>query len=186
MSSFKPLRYTTAIAISLFAVSTANQAQATCSAAGSVGDDTITCTGVSSDNLNLSTGTDVLNVGVGDTLDGGTDAAVVKGAGALTITNDGTITFAADTNFEATINSGADTLINNSGVISNTGGGSGSFREAITISGATTSTINNSGTISSTSVVIDLNSGTTATINNSAGGMITSCLLYTSPSPRDA
>ncbi len=168
----KHLRYTTAIAVSLIALSTSNQAHALCDSAGSAGDDTITCTGMTSDNLNFSTGTDVLNVGVGDSLDGGTNTPVSKGAGSLTITNDGTITFAADANFEATINSGADTLINNSGVISNTGG-SGSFREAITINGATTSTINNSGTISSTSVVIDLNGGTTATINNLAGGMIT-------------
>ncbi len=174
-SSFKSLRYTTAIAVSLVAISTANQANAACDDPGTAGADTVACTGAST-AIDLQGGADVLTNAAGGTLDGVGDIAIQKTGGTLNLTNDGTITNAADANNEATVDihfSTTSTTINNNatGVISNTGG-TGANREAIDFNGGT-SILNNSGTVSSTNNTIFMDGGN-VTINNAAGATISS------------
>jgi len=156
-SSFKSLRYTTAIAVSLVAISTANQAHAQCAPIDASGNQTITCNGTQSGTFSFGLGDDDLtNNGI---IDGGAASAlvvdsVIGGLGGSTF--GGTLTntmgssiisnSAAPTILFAHSGGDFDSVINQ-GVIENSGSGVGI--QFFFNSGTTdiTAGITNSGTI---------------------------------------
>ena len=188
--SFKSLRYTTAIAVSLVALSTANQAYATCDAAGSAGNDTITCTSAGGANaaVDLLAGNDMLTNDAGSTIDSGSGSgniAITKdAAGTFTLNNNGTIQAANAGNSGgssledddgAVVFIGAGTTsatITNAGTIQNTGSAGSRPSEGILSNSAVT--INNSGSITSLVDGITVRGSGDVTINNLTGGLIES------------
>ena len=92
--SIKSLRYSTAIAVSLIALSTANQAYAQCAPGATAGNDTITCTGTQTGGIDLQGGTDTItNNGTIQNTGTGTRDAIFSnaGSGSYTIVNNGVI-----------------------------------------------------------------------------------------------
>lgn len=112
---FTCLRYSTAIAVFLVALSATNQAQAQCAptANGTAGNDVLTCSGTI------------------------TDFQINLGAGDDTITNDGTIQILTGVSQQAiTSSSGSDTIINNGDILFSQPGGFG--QTGISITGGAT------------------------------------------------
>lgn len=155
-SSLKSLRYTTAIAVSLVAISTANQANAQCTPADTTGNNTITCNGTQNGTFSFGLGDDDLtNNGI---IDGGAASALnidstLPGIGGSTF--GGTLTNITGSSIIS--NSAAPTIIfahtgdfnnvTNQGLIENSGAGVGVqffFNSSVSdITGG----ITNSGTI---------------------------------------
>ena len=181
--SFKSLRYTTAIAVSLVTISTANQAQAQCAPAATSGNDTINCGAgtTTSGPFIIGLGTDTLtNDG---TIDGGASTALrfVAGIGGTggssfggSVTNSATGQIISNS-AAATIDIGFENTfgqITNEGLIENTGAGSAiAFDFTSTIS-EITGAITNNGVIRGNvgfSIGVDTTTSTPAGVFISGG-----------------
>ena len=137
--SLKSLRYTTAIAVSLVALSTANQAQAQC-----VGTPIQTCTGSTTSRVIIPGGSSVTDLIVNSGADitvTGTSAAAVDIGNSTNINNAGLISGQAAIEYV----NGAGSTITNSGIIRSTSGITSS--DAIALAGGGTFNIINTGTI---------------------------------------
>ncbi len=198
--SFKSLRYTTAIAVSLVALSTANQANAQC-----VGSPVLDCTGSTTSIVSIAGGSTVtdliVNAGADITVAGTAtsilNAANVDNAGTIsgtiglqhvnaigaTIINSGTIrsTAGSSTVDAIVVDGGTYNIINTAtGTIENltNAGSSNRAIQAITGGGSgATLNVTNAGTISTvrsgaTAIFGDSIGNTAGTLDNQAGGMI--------------
>jgi len=129
--SLKSLRYTTALAVSLIAISSVNQANAQCTPSTG-GSDIITCTGSIMGETELSQGgaLDEINIGVGVSLinnssrGGAGEALSVENSDSVTINNSGLIERSGNARtFDAIRVNGltGDLIVNNSttGIIRN-------------------------------------------------------------------
>ena len=167
MRTVKNLHYTTAIAISLIAISTANQAQAQCvftpGPGGTAGDDVVTCSGTATGPVDLLGGNDSLT-NAGATITG----EILPGDGDDIITNNGDI-FGL---IEST--GGSDTVINNAGALIQTTGTT-SVDVPIRYIAVNGNSIYNAGTIESEVRAIRLqnNSDLTGGFLNDTTGVIT-------------
>ncbi len=175
-SSFKSLRYTTAIAVSLVALSTANQANAQCAPAATGGNDTITCAGVATVNLNVGAGNDtVTNTG---TLTSPVSPFLLSNSGTLDFNNSGDITLSGT----GVLHFGTgESNITNSGTISFNGANAATDL-IVHATGAADFTLNNSGSliynntgaVDSNGTAIDLLNNTGVHTINNTGSIIAS------------
>jgi len=155
--SYKSLRYSTAIAVSLIALSTANQAHAQCAPAASAGNDTITCTGTQTGGIDLQGGTDTItNNGTIQNTGTGTRDAIVSttGSGSYTIVNNGIISVGSTSGSGSRgvhIQAGnLDGLTNALGATIEVTAPAFANARALYIRSGTTGNITNAGTITST------------------------------------
>ena len=171
--TFKSFRYTTALSVSIIALSVANQAQAQCAftpgPAATAGNDVVNCSGTSTGILSLGAGDDQITIT--DSYDG----RINFGSGANTVVNNGSI-----------INTGAngDLLGNGTNSYSLTNTGTISSDDSTVINSTGPGTVINSGTIENTAAGgntdtirftgLGVHAGESIIIDNQATGVISS------------
>ena len=181
-SSFKSLRYTTAIAVSLVAISTANQAKAQCTPLpGTAGNDVVTCgAGIHTGDINLLAGDDTI------TNSGDIIGRISITGGSDTITNSATGVIENLTTGDNTQNAIRITGGDLNGGLDNDGRIATDFAPAIAVDNGAdvTGLIDNSGLIEGTEPggsgfgisVLNAASDISGGIVNQAGGSITGTL----------
>ncbi len=189
----KSLRYTTAITVSLIALSTANQTYAQCLPAETAGDDVINCTGINGAQLFNDGGNDTITIAPGASLERSGNGSVLRtqNNNDITLNNDGNIEITGgNARFQDVVliqRTTGDINITNTGTILNNSTNNTAISAAIQIardSNFNTLTLDNTGTISSTRQGIyfgSLSRGNhlnatyvSSDITNQAGGIIES------------